>query len=319
VLVALPPAFATCPVQARQVLVPNFGNYTVGEYNATTTGATIDATFITSTQGLSGPTSLALDSSNHLFVANNRNNTVGEYDATTGATINATFINSTQGLNSPTGLRVVPAPEPGTLALLGVAAVAGGWRLRKRFAWGRRSAPDAVRVDDVEPLGPRGVERGAENNGVNLVKPGVISELLLARARLEPPLQREGRQARDRGNILGECVPALAIPSHAGSVQQETRISEAGHTVVRDMEVARLVVAVAHVEGRSGTAAAEGRRAGLDEPIFQNRNRLRRRHPGATAAINHNFAFTPATSWTRNGRLQKCSCELPHSFTQPVT
>jgi len=38
---------------------------------------------------------------NDLFVANDGNNTVGEYDATTGATINASFIT---GLNFPIGL-----------------------------------------------------------------------------------------------------------------------------------------------------------------------------------------------------------------------
>ena len=91
------------PASAEQVLlVSNLGGNTVGEYNADT-GATIDSTFINTSQGLSGPAEMALDGNNHLFVANINNNTVGEYKATTGATINPTFING-QGLSSPAGL-----------------------------------------------------------------------------------------------------------------------------------------------------------------------------------------------------------------------
>jgi hypothetical protein len=80
--------------------VGNSGNNTVGEYDATT-GATINASFITGLTGL--PFGLALDGKNHLFVTNSGQNTVGEYDATTGATIDAAFING-QGLATPIAL-----------------------------------------------------------------------------------------------------------------------------------------------------------------------------------------------------------------------
>src|SRR5262245_21781035 len=51
-------AFAAGPAHARQVrLISNFSNNTVGEYDATT-GATINATFINSSQGLNAPTSV---------------------------------------------------------------------------------------------------------------------------------------------------------------------------------------------------------------------------------------------------------------------
>lgn len=82
-------------------MVSNLGGNTVGEYNATT-GATINSTFINTSQGLNGPAEMVLDG-NHLFVANSNNNTVGEYNTTTDATINPTFING-QGLSSPVGL-----------------------------------------------------------------------------------------------------------------------------------------------------------------------------------------------------------------------
>ena len=74
------------------------GSGVVGEYDATT-GATINANFIT---GLTGaPQALVLDGNNHLYLDDV--NLVGEYDATTGATINANFIG---GLNNPRGLAV---------------------------------------------------------------------------------------------------------------------------------------------------------------------------------------------------------------------
>ena len=82
-------------------------------YDATT-GATINAAFVPGSPG--GTDALALDGSNHLFVANN-NNSVGEYDATTGATINENFIpasTATHGLAF-----VAPVPEPSTFVLAG--------------------------------------------------------------------------------------------------------------------------------------------------------------------------------------------------------
>jgi PEP-CTERM motif len=113
----------------NHLLVTNEANNTVGQYDATT-GATINATFINSGQGLSGPVGLGLDGNNHLFVTNS-DNKIGEFNATTGATINAAFING-QGLNGPGYIVFVPAvPEPGSLALLSVAAAAVAWAARR--------------------------------------------------------------------------------------------------------------------------------------------------------------------------------------------
>jgi hypothetical protein len=81
---------------------------TVGEYNSTT-GAAINANFIT---GLNDSMGLAL-SGNNLFVGNGGfspgSGTVGEYDATTGAPTNANFIT---GLNASPILTVGPTPTP---------------------------------------------------------------------------------------------------------------------------------------------------------------------------------------------------------------
>ena len=95
----------------------DIGTNTVGEYNVTT-GATINASFIT---GLDGPRGLSI-SGNNLYVSNSYDNTVGVYDATTGAAVNASLISS--GLNSPYEVLAI-VPEPGTWALVvvGVAAV----------------------------------------------------------------------------------------------------------------------------------------------------------------------------------------------------
>jgi WD40 repeat protein len=97
------------------LFVANTGNNTVGKYNATT-GAAINAKFIT---GLSAPWGIAL-SGNNLFIANSGstigNNTVSEYNAITGAAINANFIT---GLTQPTLLALgrTPTPQP-TLPLI---------------------------------------------------------------------------------------------------------------------------------------------------------------------------------------------------------
>ena len=81
---------------AQDLYVMNYNNGTVGEYNATT-GATINASFIT---GLGLESGLAL--SGTVLYAETFNDTtgedgVGEYNATTGATINASFIS---GINA---------------------------------------------------------------------------------------------------------------------------------------------------------------------------------------------------------------------------
>jgi hypothetical protein len=165
--------------------VANFGNGTVGKYDATN-GATVNATFINGLNapvglaldglnhlfvsdafnnlvgeydattgatinanfitGLNNPLGLALDSNNHLFVANGNNNSVGEYDATTGAAINAAFING-QGLNGPTFLIFVPAvPEPGSLALVGSAAAGAAWVIRRKRLRRMRTTSSAFDV-----------------------------------------------------------------------------------------------------------------------------------------------------------------------------
>jgi hypothetical protein len=85
---------------AQQLYVGQYGNSTVGLYDAST-GAAINANLITT--GLNGPNGFAL-SGNNLFVANyddafgeNGGTTVGEYNLTTGA-FNPTFI---RGLDGP--------------------------------------------------------------------------------------------------------------------------------------------------------------------------------------------------------------------------
>ncbi len=88
-------------MSGNNLFVTNFFSNTIGEYNATT-GATINANFIT---GLNGPIGLAL-SGNNLFVACQFSNTVGEYNATTGAVVNANFIT---GLSDPCALVVAPS------------------------------------------------------------------------------------------------------------------------------------------------------------------------------------------------------------------
>jgi PEP-CTERM motif len=113
------------------LLVNNFGsgpaNGSISEYDAVT-GATINANLIGTVRE---PTGIALDNANHLFVSFGNTNTIAEYNATTGALIDPTFING-QGLDVP-GAMVFSAsvPEPGSLALVGVAA-AVGWAIRRR-------------------------------------------------------------------------------------------------------------------------------------------------------------------------------------------
>jgi hypothetical protein len=88
------------PVQARQVLlVANVNTGTVAKYDPST-GAVIDANFLT---GLNGPYALAVDANNRLFV-DNGNNLVGVYDARTGAVINATLLQASSGI--PGGIAV---------------------------------------------------------------------------------------------------------------------------------------------------------------------------------------------------------------------
>jgi sugar lactone lactonase YvrE len=92
-------SFAALPAQAGALLVSGFQSNSIGAYDAIT-GATINANFITLGYTFDKH-ALALDGSNHLFIANSSQNTVSEYDATTGAIINANFIS---GLNVPFSL-----------------------------------------------------------------------------------------------------------------------------------------------------------------------------------------------------------------------
>ena len=86
---------------AQKIFVTNFGNDTVGEYNATT-GAVINASLLGSGYL---PGGIAI-SGNNLFVANygvDGDSTVGEYNATTGAVINASLVS---GLSSIAGIAI---------------------------------------------------------------------------------------------------------------------------------------------------------------------------------------------------------------------
>jgi RHS repeat-associated protein len=88
-----------------QLYVAQDGSVSVGEYNATS-GAVINANYITISMGISYPTALAL-TGNTLFVANAGANTVGEYDVSNpkmGVAINADFISA--GLSWPIGLAI---------------------------------------------------------------------------------------------------------------------------------------------------------------------------------------------------------------------
>ena len=65
----------------------------IGVYNATT-GAAINANFYSGAGVGNSPDGIAVDGSNHVFVANTNADAVVELNATTGALINLSFINS---------------------------------------------------------------------------------------------------------------------------------------------------------------------------------------------------------------------------------
>ncbi|HUI08520.1 MAG TPA: PEP-CTERM sorting domain-containing protein [Verrucomicrobiae bacterium] len=77
--------------------------------------------------GLSSPTGLAFDSAGNLYVANSGNGTIEEFNTNGVGSVFAT------GLNSPTFI-AIQVPEPSTWAMVavGIAAVLGGLRLRRR-------------------------------------------------------------------------------------------------------------------------------------------------------------------------------------------
>ena len=93
IFISIAPALADLPMLG-------LGSASSFIYNATT-GATINATFITSAQGLNGSSAALLDGNNHLFVANYNINSVGEYDATTGATIATCAVGDPSSSTSP--------------------------------------------------------------------------------------------------------------------------------------------------------------------------------------------------------------------------
>jgi len=100
------------------LFVANYGNTPndgwVGKY--TTSGGVVNASLIT---GLANPVGIALDGLGNLFVSSARNDNIGEY-TTSGTGVNANLIT---GLNDPSGLVIVTVPEPGPLALTGIAAI----------------------------------------------------------------------------------------------------------------------------------------------------------------------------------------------------
>ena len=78
--------------------------------------------------GLNSPQGIAVFGG-HLFVANQGNNTIGEY-TTAGATVNAALISS--GFFSPYGIAVVPEPSTIALGILGcLSLIAFGRRPRR--------------------------------------------------------------------------------------------------------------------------------------------------------------------------------------------
>jgi hypothetical protein len=112
-------------ISGNDMFVSNEGNNSIGEY--TLSGATVNASLIT---GLSQPTGMAIYG-NDLYVAEDNAGIVGEYGLD-GSTINASLIS---GLNAPTTLLIYPAPEPSTIALasLGAVALCGcNWRRQNR-------------------------------------------------------------------------------------------------------------------------------------------------------------------------------------------
>jgi hypothetical protein len=67
----------------------------------------------------------------NLFVINNTNGTIGEYNATTGAAINSSLVS---GLDGPYGIAVVPEPSSWAGGLL-TAGILVYSTLRSRAGW----------------------------------------------------------------------------------------------------------------------------------------------------------------------------------------
>ena len=86
----------------------------------------MNASFITS---VSNPYQLAISGSS-LYVPNPLLGSISEYSTTSGAVINSNLIT---GLSEPTGVVIAPAPEPGSLILVGIAAAVALVNRRKRY------------------------------------------------------------------------------------------------------------------------------------------------------------------------------------------
>jgi PEP-CTERM motif len=96
------------------------GSGVIGEYTLGATPGTISSSQPSLVTGLDYPIGLALNG-NDLYVANYKGGTVGEY-TTSGDTVNASLI--TTGPLGPMGITIaMPAPEPGTLMLLGLGGL----------------------------------------------------------------------------------------------------------------------------------------------------------------------------------------------------
>ena len=98
-------ALLSIPIKsgAQEIYVSQYGNGTVGEYDANN-GQAINASLVT---GIPGAYGLAI-SSNNLYISNSDDTpfTVGEYNATTGVAINTNFLTTDSGLDNPGGMTI---------------------------------------------------------------------------------------------------------------------------------------------------------------------------------------------------------------------
>ncbi len=114
-------AKAICFDNSGNLYASNFGDGTIERFNTNGVGTTFAS-------GLSSPWGVVVDKAGNLYVANQGNNTIEKFN-TNG--VGTTFAS---GLETPVGLAFENIPEPSTWAMvaLGMGAVLGGWRLRRR-------------------------------------------------------------------------------------------------------------------------------------------------------------------------------------------